>query len=66
MPEDEALLMRARASAEQLIAADPRLEQPEHALLADRARRAHGEIAAHPIARDARPARRAGGPRQCA
>jgi ATP-dependent DNA helicase RecG len=50
MPDDEALLMSARASAEALIEADPRLERPEHALLADRLAELHGEIAAHPIA----------------
>jgi ATP-dependent DNA helicase RecG len=50
MPDDEALLTSARASAEALIAADPQLEQPEHVLLADRLAEVHGEIAAHPIA----------------
>jgi ATP-dependent DNA helicase RecG len=50
MPDDEALLMSARVSAEALIDADPLLEQPEHALLADRLAELHGEIAAHPIA----------------
>ncbi len=33
LPEDEGLLERARAHADSLIATDPRLEQPEHALL---------------------------------
>jgi len=50
MPEDEALLMSARGCAEALIAADPQLSQPEHALLADRLAALYGEIAAHPIA----------------
>jgi hypothetical protein len=50
MPEDEWLLMGARECAEALIAADPRLAQPEHALLADRLADLYGEIAAHPIA----------------
>jgi ATP-dependent DNA helicase RecG len=50
MPEDEPLLMRARACAEALIATDPQLEAPEHALLAERLEQLYGEIAAHPIA----------------
>ena len=50
MPEDEWLLIGARECAEALIAADPRLAQPEHALLADRLADLYGEIAAHPIA----------------
>jgi len=50
MPEDEALLMAARAAAEGLIAADPLLASPEHALLADRLAELYGEITAHPIA----------------
>jgi ATP-dependent DNA helicase RecG len=50
MPEDEALLMSARACAEALIAADPQLQAPEHALLADRLEQLYGEITAHPIA----------------
>jgi len=33
LPEDQALLERARAHADALIASDPRLEAPEHALL---------------------------------
>jgi ATP-dependent DNA helicase RecG len=49
MPEDEALLMRARRSAEELIAADPQLLAPENALLADRLAERYGEIAVHPI-----------------
>jgi ATP-dependent DNA helicase RecG len=50
MPEDETLLLAARSCAEALIAADPQLRQPEHALLADRLAELYGEIAAHPIA----------------
>jgi ATP-dependent DNA helicase RecG len=50
LPEDEWLLMAARGCAEALIAADPQLAAPEHALLADRLAALHGEIAAHPIA----------------
>jgi ATP-dependent DNA helicase RecG len=50
MPDDEEILLRARASAERLIAADPGLEAPEHAILADRLAELYGEIAAHPIA----------------
>jgi ATP-dependent DNA helicase RecG len=50
MPEDEALLMVARASAQAVIDADPLLESPEHVLLADRLARYHGEIETHPIA----------------
>jgi ATP-dependent DNA helicase RecG len=50
LPEDEWLLMRARECAEALIAADPQLAAPEHALLAERLAELYGEIAAHPIA----------------
>jgi len=50
LPDDEALLLHARESAVAVIAADPKLEAPEHALLADRLADLHGEIAAHPIA----------------
>ena len=50
LPGDEALLLDARACAEAMIASDPRLEAPEHALLADRLAELFGEIAAHPIA----------------
>jgi ATP-dependent DNA helicase RecG len=50
LPDDEWLLMRARESAEALIAVDPQLAAPEHALLADRLAELYGEIAAHPIA----------------
>jgi ATP-dependent DNA helicase RecG len=50
LPADEALLMAAREGAEALIAGDPQLSRPEHALLADRLEEIYGEIAAHPIA----------------
>jgi ATP-dependent DNA helicase RecG len=50
LPDDEALLLQARECAEILISADPRLEAPEHVLLADRLAALHGEIEAHPIA----------------
>jgi ATP-dependent DNA helicase RecG len=50
LPEDEWLLMHARETAEALIAVDPRLAAPEHALLAERLAELYGEIAAHPIA----------------
>ena len=50
LPEDEWLLLGARECAEAVIAADPQLTSPEHALLADRLAELHGEIAAHPIA----------------
>ncbi|HEX3511474.1 MAG TPA: ATP-dependent DNA helicase RecG [Solirubrobacteraceae bacterium] len=45
LPDDEELLARARARAEAIVAEDPRLELPEHALLAD----ALSETAAAPI-----------------
>ncbi|MGH2851275.1 MAG: ATP-dependent DNA helicase RecG, partial [Solirubrobacteraceae bacterium] len=51
LPGDEGLLLAARECAVAVIAADPKLAQPEHALLADRLTEVHGEIAsAHPIA----------------
>ncbi|HXR13796.1 MAG TPA: ATP-dependent DNA helicase RecG [Solirubrobacteraceae bacterium] len=50
LPDDESLLFRARECAAAVIAADPRLEAPEHTLLADRLADLHGEIASHPIA----------------
>jgi ATP-dependent DNA helicase RecG len=50
LPDDEPLLDRARACAETMIAADPGLDQPEHALLAERLVAAHGEILPRPIA----------------
>ncbi len=50
LPEDADLLERARRCAEQVIAADPRLSAPEHALLADALAAALGEEAQRPIA----------------
>jgi ATP-dependent DNA helicase RecG len=50
MPEDEWLLMHARACAEAVIGADPQLAAPEHTLLADRLAALFGEIEAHAIA----------------
>jgi ATP-dependent DNA helicase RecG len=50
LPGDEDLLASARACAEALIAADPGLARPEHALLGAQLTARHGEIAAHPIA----------------
>jgi ATP-dependent DNA helicase RecG len=49
LPQDEALLERARARAEEVDAADPELEGPEHALLGDAFERAFGEQAAEPL-----------------
>jgi ATP-dependent DNA helicase RecG len=49
LPEDEALLERARARAEEIDAIDPELHGPEHALLGDALARAFGEQAAEPI-----------------
>ena len=50
LPDDEQLLTRARECAQALIAEDPRLERPEHALLAERLAELFGEIVAQPIA----------------
>jgi ATP-dependent DNA helicase RecG len=49
LPQDEALLERARDRAEAIHAADPELEGPEHVLLGDAFERAFGEQAAEPI-----------------
>jgi ATP-dependent DNA helicase RecG len=43
LPDDAPLLERARRLAEDLLAVDPELEQPEHALLGDVLRRREGE-----------------------
>jgi ATP-dependent DNA helicase RecG len=43
LPEDDALLQRARDRAALILAADPELATPEHALLADALRRRYGE-----------------------
>jgi ATP-dependent DNA helicase RecG len=44
LPQDAELLERARASAREIVDADPDLVAPEHALLAAGLRAAHGEI----------------------
>jgi ATP-dependent DNA helicase RecG len=49
LPEDGELLERARARAEAIVAADPRLREPEHALLGDALERAFGADAFEPI-----------------
>jgi ATP-dependent DNA helicase RecG len=43
LPDDAAVLERARRLAEDLLQTDPDLEQPEHALLGDALRRREGE-----------------------
>jgi ATP-dependent DNA helicase RecG len=50
LPEDEPLLERARAHAEAILARDPRLSSPEHALLAAALHTAFGADALQPIA----------------
>jgi len=45
LPDDEALLERARARAAELLDADPELQRPEHALLADALRERYGAAA---------------------
>jgi ATP-dependent DNA helicase RecG len=49
LPDDADLLERARARAEAIVAADPQLREPEHALLADALERAFGAEALEPI-----------------
>ena len=49
LPEDARLLERARARAEAIVAADPQLREPEHALLGDALERAFGAEALEPI-----------------
>jgi ATP-dependent DNA helicase RecG len=49
MPDDADLLIRARARAEAIMAADPDLAAPEHILLGDALRTAYGEEALAPI-----------------
>jgi ATP-dependent DNA helicase RecG len=49
LPGDSDLLERAAASAHEIVAQDPDLEQPEHALLADALLRSLGEEAGAPI-----------------
>ena len=50
LPDDEDLLERAHARAEALLAADPELEAPEHALLRDALAAVFGPEAMAPIA----------------
>jgi ATP-dependent DNA helicase RecG len=50
MPEDAQLLERARARAEAIVASDPELCTPEHALLAAALEHVHGPEAIEPIA----------------
>jgi ATP-dependent DNA helicase RecG len=49
LPQDEALLERARARAEAIFAMDPELEAPEHALLGNAFERVFGTEASGPI-----------------
>jgi ATP-dependent DNA helicase RecG len=49
LPEDAALLDRARRCATAVIDADPDLADPEHVLLADALAAAHGEEVSRPI-----------------
>jgi ATP-dependent DNA helicase RecG len=49
LPEDAGLLERARARAQTIVAADPRLAEPEHVLLGDALERAFGAQAYEPI-----------------
>jgi ATP-dependent DNA helicase RecG len=49
LPRDAELLERARRHAERIVAEDPGLEQPEHALLADALLEAYGAEALAPI-----------------
>jgi len=49
LPEDAPLLELARGRAEAILASDPQLGEPEHALLAGELQRRYGEDAAAPI-----------------
>ncbi|HEY3018581.1 MAG TPA: ATP-dependent DNA helicase RecG [Solirubrobacteraceae bacterium] len=49
MPDDEDLLERARAVAARVLATDPQLEAPEHALLADALRARYGAEELEPL-----------------
>ncbi len=49
LPDDADLLERARARAEAIVTADPRLQQPEHALLGDALERTFGADTLEPI-----------------
>ena len=50
LPEDEGLAEAARVYAEALLAADPQLVEPEHALLGDALARAYGAGELAPLA----------------
>ncbi|HXB14547.1 MAG TPA: ATP-dependent DNA helicase RecG [Solirubrobacteraceae bacterium] len=50
LPDDGPLLERARARAETIVAADPQLKAPEHALLADELARRFGALVGEPLA----------------
>jgi ATP-dependent DNA helicase RecG len=49
LPEDAELLERARAHAETIVACDPELREPEHALLGEELERRFGSEALEPI-----------------
>jgi ATP-dependent DNA helicase RecG len=49
LPEDEPLLERARARAQEIVAVDPDLRSPEHALLGDALTRSFGAEVREPI-----------------
>jgi ATP-dependent DNA helicase RecG len=49
LPEDEPLVEMARAHAEELLARDPELAEPEHALLADALEQAYGTADLTPL-----------------
>jgi ATP-dependent DNA helicase RecG len=49
LPRDAELLERARARAQTIVAGDPQLESPEHALLGEALARAFGDEALEPI-----------------
>ena len=49
LPEDAALLERARARAKTIVATDPELREPEHALLGEALEHAFGAGASEPI-----------------
>jgi ATP-dependent DNA helicase RecG len=49
LPRDAELLERARARAQTIVASDPELESPEHALLGQALVRAFGDEALEPI-----------------
>ena len=49
LPDDAQLLERARARAEAIVAGDPALQSPEHALLGDALEQSFGAEALEPI-----------------